>query len=463
LYIRIKFVLAVIAGLMMLAVPAHARQTAGDSVLQSATAPIAASAYDAAMAAGSYAEAEVIAKERIAAELADGKQGDLSLVSLYTDLAHAQQLGTNLEAALRNYAEAVSIVENNTDNLNLGLERPLRGMGEAQLALERPDRAVEYLDRSVHVRQVNVGPHDVLQVRSLEPLAYAHAATGNVKRAEAVADRVRYLLNRHAERNVTPGDNDAELDVVKEWLALGLIYRELDLYEMERTSYNQVVEVIESDSSRNVGDSIEALVRIGESLTDQYFEAYFAASAEAELPSPALLDEASSYFAKATDFAEQREVQWAAEYRAHLARGDFHTLTGELSRARHAYRKSWALITGVPGGIERRRQDLEQNVPLLQPLPAFANDPSSDDLRPSTRSEPDGYIVSGFTIDQRGRPGNVELLEIAPERDAEIEAAMKERLASFVYRPRMKDGFVVVSPGQQYRLRFHAKTRKTAD
>ncbi|MDZ7645486.1 MAG: hypothetical protein U5K76_15485 [Woeseiaceae bacterium] len=324
-----------------------------------------------ALAQQNFDEAVVIAKARLAGALDAGRRHQLETAALYIDLADAQRLNADPQAAQANYEAAIDIVESQADMLNIALERPLFGLGHAMLDQNRPDLAVLPLERAVHVRQVNDGPHDANQIDTLHALATAFLRLGDVSQAGLIADRIGYLFSRNRA--------DADLDIVQTAVRLGTIYRNLFRYEDERSTYYSAITFAKESARFPVSSMVEPHVRIAQSYSHEYFELYFGASEPDDLPSKELLDMARSFHEQAVEIAGQSNSNWQQQYRAQLALGDFYIMTDNFADARTAYRDSWQLLTADPARHDRRRTDMESAVPLLQPqLDNMIDSESSD-------------------------------------------------------------------------------------
>ena len=92
-------------------------------------------------------------------------------------------------------------------------------------------------------------------------------------------------------------------------------------------------------------------------------------------------------------------------------------------------------------------------MPLLQPLPELGEVPS-DDLLVDRSAYDLGVVETTFTVDRRGRPQDIALVEIEPGRDPDVEAEMKQSISRFVYRPRFDGGFAVDVPETTFRYEY---------
>jgi len=64
----------------------------------------------------------------------------------------------------------------------------------------------------------------------------------------------------------------------------------------------------------------------------------------------------------------------------------------------------------------------------------------------------EGYVVLSFTIDETGRPADIEVVDAKPKRMFERDAM--RALKNWKYQPKLMDGKAVSQPGQSVKLEF---------
>ncbi len=445
-----QFKLRLIAGAIfaLLVVPAlYAQEEASDVTREN---------YQNALASGLYEEAEVAAKVRLDQAIRAGRVKELSTAELLNDLADVQRLTGNSDSALQNYELAVEIIEAQRDMLNLALIGPLLGIGKTYVESGRPDLALDYLNRALHVRSVNEGPHSIEQAATLEVLADAYRNLGKIDEATDAADRL-YLLYVH---KYSPNG----LELVPVLLKQGHILGDVGDWRQQRNAYVDAIQIVERAEGDDSANLIRPLLSMGNSHMREYFDIFFKAESEEELPSEKLLVEAETYFETALELTkDESDVDWRMSQDTFLALGDFYTVTEEQSRARVMYRSAWDLLSADEEKLIERKRHLEQIQVLLQPepdltvaLPAGINPTDS----PSTYAT--GHIISQFTVTRRGKLRDIGLLEISPERSEKIEIEVKRAMTRFVYRPRFERGTAVDTSGQFIRYEFPVPKALTA-
>ncbi|MDX1498613.1 MAG: tetratricopeptide repeat protein [Woeseiaceae bacterium] len=408
-----------------------------------------ADAYAEAMAAGLFAEAETLAKERLEAAIAAGRREALDTAELFSDLARAQRLKGDIDAARQNYELAVELIEARRDMLDPALVRPLRGIAETHIDARRPDLALPFIDRALHVRQVNEGPHSLGQAPALELLVTAHRQMGELDEAAAAAERLHFVYAR-----AYPGKR---MEVVPALLRKGRAYGEMGDRRKERDAYERAAAIVRHNEGDASPHMIEPLIHLGRSHQDEYFIAYVVATAAEELPDDKLLREAQDYFESAREIAARADPDqhWELIIAAELAAGDFHTLKDDAGPAGIRYREAWRLLTVYDEKGDRRRREFESVVPLLEVLPDLSVAlPFNADTDGALPRYDTGVIVTQFTITRRGRTKDIGLVDITPSRNDAVETEVKKSLRRRVYRPRFENGFAVDAPGQTIRYEF---------
>jgi len=108
-------------------------------------------------------------------------------------------------------------------------------------------------------------------------------------------------------------------------------------------------------------------------------------------------------------------------------------------------------------GLETAINGIEISAPALgklalnqQVLPLYRVEPNYPS-RALTRGV-EGYVVLHFTIDETGRPTDIEVIKANPRHMFEREAI--RALRNWKYQPELSDGHAVSRPGQTVKLEF---------
>lgn len=114
--------------------------------------------------------------------------------------------------------------------------------------------------------------------------------------------------------------------------------------------------------------------------------------------------------------------------------------------------------TSVPTlGLDTAINGIAINVPTLgdfganqQALPLYRVEPNYPAR--ALKRNVEGYVLLRFTIDETGRPTDIEVVDANPRRMFEREAM--QALRSWKYQPKLLDGHAVSQPGQTIKLEF---------
>lgn len=103
--------------------------------------------------------------------------------------------------------------------------------------------------------------------------------------------------------------------------------------------------------------------------------------------------------------------------------------------------------------LEGRTLELESLKPVAQPHPyPYANFQyrrDNDEIDPDDYLE--GTMLVRFTVNERGRVNDPEVIEAAPPNFERMEWRVRQSLKDFVYRPRFVDGELVETADHLYR------------
>ncbi|MGC9421570.1 MULTISPECIES: energy transducer TonB [unclassified Vibrio] len=114
--------------------------------------------------------------------------------------------------------------------------------------------------------------------------------------------------------------------------------------------------------------------------------------------------------------------------------------------------------TSVPSlGLDTAINGIAINAPTFgdfganqQALPLYRVEPNYPAR--ALKRNIEGYVVLRFTIDETGRPTEIQVVDANPRRMFEREAM--QALRSWKYQPKLLDGTAVTQPGQTVKLEF---------
>jgi hypothetical protein len=167
---------------------------------------------------------------------------------------------------------------------------------------------------------------------------------------------------------------------------------------------------------------------------------------------------AEKHFKTALWIAENSpESNWQVRKDCLLALADYYTLFGAQTLARRYYGSAWELLAANEETLAVRANVLERPVPLTRPKPdPYAN---FEYRRDSEKLDPADYltgeIVLAFTVSDRGRAENINVVEAHPVNFSEMEKRVRKAVERFIYRPRYADGVAVATGDQRYRAEYY--------
>jgi tetratricopeptide (TPR) repeat protein len=392
--------------------------------------------------AKTFDEAENVAKQIIemSIRLTGPESSDTS--SALTNLAIVQFETEDYEAAQQNFAAAIEIIEDTEDQLNAQLILPLRGLGAAQLASDRPDLAYRSFKRAVHISHVNEGPHNVDQIEILEALAEANLRLGNSEDARNNQDMIYALNIRHYVEN--------SIDMVPSLERRAKWQRRTGYILDERATYRRIIRIVESENGKDDISLIEPLIKLGES----YF--YVNQSSPASYQ-PTTTGSGEMYFKRAIRIAtEHPDADWTLLAKAKLKLGDYYNFRSDIGRARNTYADTWEIMSAAEDRLPYRQAALEVLTPLnSEPIPRFAGDANASDRSREDGGLREGRIVVAYDVNARGRVSDYAVVEAEPVEFENMRRHVQRAVRTRLFRPRYVAAEAVDSPNQTFTHTFY--------
>jgi len=381
-----------------------------------------------------FDEADTVAKRVV--ELAIQTSGPQSneFAKALTNLAIVQFQTEQYDAAQQNFESAIEIIEDNEDRLNAQLVNPLKGLGAAQLESGRPDLATKTFTRAVHVTHVNEGPHNLDQLDLLESIAETYVRMGDLESAKEAQDTI-YAINVREYQLDTPELVPSLLRRAEWQHKAGYIFD-------ERATYRRAIRIIEQHEGKDSLDLVEPLILLGRS----YF--YLDASGQVSFHDSSL-SSGEIYFRRAARIAEEHpETNWQVVVQAQLALGDYYMYNNNSQRGRQVYIEAWNLLSEYEDGLDVRRVQLDQVVPLKQnKLPLYVSSEEEKEA-PDEKENPllQGSVSISYTVSTRGRATDVRIIEAQPPEFEKMISHIEREVRQRIYRPRVEDGEIVETP-----------------
>lgn len=384
--------------------------------------PALLSRYEQSMQAELYVEAAETAAAYITSLLEDPDHERKDWSDALVRLAHAQRFASDYEAAIANYELAIDTLYAETDRLHVALIEPLQGAAEAMIALRRFNGAAEALERVVHLRAVNYGPHNIEQCEALDILSNVYLTLGNERLALARAQARLGVYDQHY-----PGDDLRKLPAL--FTVADYLEQTGALFD-SHTAYRRIVAMIERADGTRSPELLKAFYRISELLAnntikDGYDGAYMA----------------RRYLRRAVYIADRNDsLSPLQRARAHITMGDFlatHTLDRDAAMRR--YRTAWEILAAN----EESRSQLESffdepellNENPRQTSPIMKNLISSLQYR---EPQPGARVLVRLDVAADGLPNDIEVVDGDPT--GYWDSLVVDHVSKFVFRPRLEDG-----------------------
>ena len=156
------------------------------------------SLYMDARSSGMMDEADILAKQIVERSILSFGRNSKDTARALTSLANLQTSNHENIAAIQNFAAAIDIVEIMDGRLSIDLLSPLKAMGAAQLQAGNGDGARDAWIRAVHISHVNLGPHNLEQIETLQAMAALYSRAEMSKEERIVRRQIKYLQYRYS-------------------------------------------------------------------------------------------------------------------------------------------------------------------------------------------------------------------------------------------------------------------------
>lgn len=382
-----------------------------------------------------YREAADAGKLYIDALLSSPDYDNQEWGSALTRLGEAQRLSGNNEAAVENFHHALTVLEEQSDRLNVALVEPLLGMSRAYIDMRDYRYAIESLERAIHIQQVNDGLHSMQQGKPLSDLSEMYFQLGNHRQAIATQQAHLSVYNRKF-----PGDDLNKLPAL--YSHASMLHRAGRLIESQ-TAYRRIISMIERvDGSRSL-HLLPAIYRISELLSNNHIvDGYDGNYAARRFLQRAV------YIAKKHDDATP--LQRADAY---IAMGDYLSRrTMDRAAALRRYQNAWTALSTDDRWLEERDERFSEPT-LLNVIPASTAPVVRNQLMLSATSEEElrNRILLRYDVDRLGSAENISVVEGDPSGywDPIVVAHVKK----FIHRPRLENGEAVQHSNLTFEIR----------
>ncbi len=388
------------------------------------------------MQAGSYDEAANAAAGYIATLLSQPDYDRRDWADGLVRLGHAQRSGTDYDAAIQNYEQAISILQTETDRLNISLVEPMLGASEAMIEQDRFADASDVLESVLHLQQVNQGLHDLSQAEPLQRLSDVYLALGNIDQALSRQRAHTALYDRNY-----PGDDVRKLDA---FLAEASLLDDLGMRVDSHTVYRRTINMVERAEGHRAPELVPALVMIADLLaSNEIKDGYDGRKLWRR------------YLQKAEWIAETSELLTPLQRAdAYIAAGDLLSqYTIDDDGALRRYLQGWDILSADPA-LAHELDDRFSEPLLLKEMPrTTAPDMRNLFMRASTRETSSGSrILVRFDVNEQGEAENIEVIEGDPT--GYWSELVADHVEKFAFRPKIVDGQAVRFEGMFWDITY---------
>jgi len=396
-----------------------------------------------------YAEAELAAKQLLDHLLAGRSEVPAGAADALSMLARVQRLMAQYDASLQNYQAAIGLIERSDDMLSSRLIEPLQGLAATYGDAGDYGEALRTYERALHISHVNEGPHSVEQVHILSGMVDANLAADEREAALELIDRMRMLY----ERSYSP----YALELLPALYRRAELLNALGLYREERFQYRRIDRIMAAHYGADDPVLIGPYLAIGGTYLHEADTVVFRSEPTTE--------NGETYFLRALAVAEANP-KTGPEILADclLALGDYYTVMNIIDKARLQYARAWDVLSGE-AVLSVRGRNLERPVLVrrlaLSPYPDYNYGWSRADVDQAELHP--GHIRARFTITDRGRVADVEVIEAEPPGFPQMETRVRYGVKDFIYRPSHLDGVPVESDGILYRHDFYYRAEDASN
>lgn len=390
-----------------------------------------------------FLEADTLAKRVVELSIKLNGLDSHDSAKAITNLGIVQHHNRDYESALLNFAASIEIVERIDDRLSSALINPLQGLAATQAATGRPDLARLSYGRAVHVSHVNEGPHNPMQVETLEALAELHISMGDYEDATGIQENIFSIQ----ARKIDP----LSLEILPALENKANWQHRLQQYQGERMTWRRIINVIERHHGKESLDLIPALTNLGKSYL-------FVSPAEYDYRPDVSSTSGETYMRRANRIADKSpDADWKVVEDTLLALGDYYILSGRPNRASKIYGEAWLMLSEGEdqNRMGARWEHLERVNVLQKVFPArYYNTERKDDGRPPPENFATGTMTFSFTVAPNGRISGLTNLETEPKELTEFSTVIGRSLRRLIYRPRNNEGKLVATEGVTYTHEF---------
>lgn len=351
----------------------------------------------------------------------------IELANPIMNLASAYRRSGDTQSALATYNVAIGIIEDNNDNLSAELINPLIGLGATYNDAGLHALGLGAYQRALRVNHVNEGFYNFAQIPARDGLTASYLGLEDLEKAE-FQQTVQVSIYEHEYGEDNPAILPAMYKVA-DW------YHRTGQFENEHSIYVAALRMVKQS-----GGKTDPL------LIDTY-RRYAALYRRQELP-----DEAFRMQKKAIEINEmQPEPNVTLRGDLLVELGDMYITFAYSRRAVDSYSEAWQIFAADPELYGERLERYFSKPQSVRRMAIPAIYPRSSAGRDSVNDPDifgDGIVMARYTVTDRGRVEDVEIIESDPPDllDDKVAAALRRSY----FRPEFQDGLPVSRPGMTY-------------
>ena len=335
-------------------------------------------------------------------------ENNFRLITPLNNLASAYYMVEDFENAQISFLQCIDLIESNQNIISPELISPLYGFALTLNQSGQYEAAITILERALRINYVNLGFHNLDQLKIHDTLTESYIGVKNFEQANHHQTFQVYVNKKHF------GVNNSMVD--ESLIKLSIWYKRTGQIFLEREVHDELLKRQANRTTDQIKPLIETYKNISFSHRREGVDIYQSLS-----PLKQALEKINAM--ENTDLFLKFEVL--------LDLGDTYTSYGRVQSGMRAYEECWNLIDEDPGMSQLIKERFSRPVkirnillPGIYPLPEVGEENEADQT---------GYISLRYAIDVNGKTANIEVIESDPE--GFIDRVAVSAIKKTVYRP----------------------------
>ena len=373
----------------------------------------------------------------------------IELAGPMINLANVYRNSGDTQSAQARYSAAIEIIEDNNGILSAELINPLIGLGATYNDAGLHELGLRAYQNALHVNHVNGGFYNFEQIPVRNGLTESYRGLEELGKANFQQTVQVSIYKREYGQN-----NPAILPAMYK---LADWYHRTAQFEKEQSIYSSVERIIKRSGGKIDPLLVKAYRRYGEWYCRQerqeLDEGIGAGTQHSQRSTRSL---AISKLKKAIEINDaQPEPNIARRGDLLVALGDCYITFGHSRRAVASYSEAWQTFAADPE-LYGERLEAHFSKPkcvYCKVIPAtYPKSSRGRDTEKNSNIFGDGIVMARYTVSDRGRVKDVEIIESDPPDllDDKVASALRNSY----FRPEFQDGLPVSKPDMIYRHEF---------